>query len=388
MKGKIQHQGDISGLFGSARVLISCGAGGVGKTTIAASLGLLAAERHGAKVLVLTIDPAKRLASAMGLSEVGNVAVEVVGVPGMWAAMLDTSSSWDDLVRRHAPDVETERKILANPLYRNITQRFTQAHDYIAMERLYEVVESNEYDLVVVDTPPSRNALDFLDAPQRMAEFFTSPLLRWITLPYRIGGERAGRLGYLAAKPFYQVADRILGSQFLQDVAEFFLLFQSMYGGFVRRAEAVRAVLHEPSTSFVVVTSPETAAVREAEFFLSELESRGLAVGALVMNRVLPQALTDPQARALGVRVVSEGLGSATGSGLSVREQRVLELASESYGRIAALAEAHHTTLERIAMRPPVACTVPVEVGDLTDLSGLRRIGAALAADSGTLFRG
>ena len=143
--------------------------------------------------------------------------------------MLDTKQSWDDLIRTHAPDAETREQILANPLYQNISGRFVQSHDYIAMERLYEIHSEGKYDLIVVDTPPTRNALDFLDAPQRMADFFSSRLLRWLIVPYR------SRLVNIASRPFYQVADRILGTQFLADISEFFILFQSMYDG-LRRA--------------------------------------------------------------------------------------------------------------------------------------------------------
>ena len=163
----------------------------------------------------------------------------------LWAAMLDTKSSWDDLIRRHAPDEEVRDTVLANPLYQNITGRFVHSHDYIAMEKLHELHASGRYDLVIIDTPPSRNALDFLDAPARMADFFGSRLLRWLTVPYR------SRFFTAASKPFYQVADRVLGSRFLQDIAEFFLLFQSMEAGFVARAREVESLLTDPRTSFV-----------------------------------------------------------------------------------------------------------------------------------------
>ena len=179
--------------------------------------------------------------------------------------MLDTKQSWDDLIRRHAPDAKTRDAILANPLYQNLMGRFVQSHDYIAMERLYDLHASGTYDLIVVDTPPTRNAIDFLEAPARMADFFSSRLLRWLTAPAR------SRVVNFASKPFYTVADRILGTQFLQDIAEFFLLFQSMYDGFVERAEAVEKVLHDRRTTFVVVSTLESAPVREAEFFIEEL---------------------------------------------------------------------------------------------------------------------
>ena len=277
--------------------MIHCGSGGVGKTTTAAAAAAMAAVHHGGKVLVLTVDPAKRLANALGLEAFGNSETQVppaafaaAGVEPrgeLWAAMLDTKQSWDDLVRRHAPDAATRDAILANPLYKNITGRFVQSHDYIAMERLYEIHASGTYDLIVVDTPPTRNAIDFLEAPERMADFFSSRLLRWLTVPAR------SRVLDLASKPFYSVADRILGSKFLEDIAEFFLLFQTMYDGFVERAKAVTRTLADKRTTFVVVSTLESAPVREAEFFIDALEDRGLHLGAVVLNKVLPTWFLD-----------------------------------------------------------------------------------------------
>src|ERR671916_933841 len=267
-------------LLAAKEIVICCGSGGVGKTTTAAAAAAMAAAHLGGKVLVITVDPARRLANALGLERFGNVETQVppelftaagVEPPGeLWAAMLDTKQSWDELVCSHAPDAATRDAILANPLYDNITGRFVQSHDYIAMERLYEIHASGRYDLIVVDTPPTRNAIDFLEAPERMADFFSSRLLRWLTVPAR------SRLVNAASRPFYQVADRILGSAFLQDIADFFILFQSMYRGFVSRARAVERVLGDRRTTFVVVSTLEPAPVREAEFFVDALGERSL----------------------------------------------------------------------------------------------------------------
>ena len=350
-----------------AGVVICCGSGGVGKTTTAAALGLGAARR-GERVLVLTIDPAKRLADALGLKEVGNVETRVPlpKISGeLSVAMLDTSASWDALVRRHAPDAATRDKILANPLYRNITQRFVQSHDYIAMERLYELQASAHWDRIVIDTPPSRHALDFIDAPERMADFFSSPLLRWITLPYRVGGQRAGRLGYLAAKPFYQVADRILGSQFLEDIAEFFLLFQTMHTGFIRRAKAVTAQLQDHATRFVVVSTVEPAPLREAEFLLSELSRRRLALGALILNRVYAPEFSDPEAK-------------TAATALAAQPEADLRACGETFLRYAMLAEQQRTQRERLAFAPDVIVTVPEHDGDIVSIAGLTNLAKQL----------
>ena len=174
--------------------------------------------------------------------------------------MLDTKAGWDELIRRHAPDAATRDAVLANPLYENITSRFVHSHEYLAMEQLHDLHATGQFDLVIVDTPPSRNALSILDAPSRMVDFFGSRLLRWLTVPYR------SRLFTAASKPFYQVADRVLGSRFLQDIADFFVLFQAMESGFVRRAQEVEELLVDPRTAFVVVTTLETAPSYEARF--------------------------------------------------------------------------------------------------------------------------
>src|SRR5437763_6760440 len=262
----------IEHLLAAKEIVVSCGSGGVGKTTTAAAAAAMASVYLGGRVLVLTVDPARRLANALGLEGFGNIekrvpadAFKAAGVSPqgeLWAAMLDTKQSWDALVMRHAPNEATANQILANPLYQNVSGRFVQSHDYIAMERLYDIHTTGKYDLIVVDTPPTRNAIDFLEAPAHMADFFSSRLLRWLIVPYR------SKVVNFASRPFYQVADRILGTQFLQDIAEFFMLFQTMYDGFVKRANAVERLLHERRTTFMVVSTLEAAPLREAEQFI------------------------------------------------------------------------------------------------------------------------
>jgi len=282
----------MDSLLATKEIVVACGPGGVGKTTTAAASALMAAVNHGSKVLVLTVDPAKRLANALGLDGIGNAehrvpnsAFKAAGVKPrgeLWAAMLDTKESWDSLIRHHAPDEQTRDEILANPLYQNISGRFIQSHDYIAMERLYEIHLSAEYDLIVVDTPPTRNALDFLDAPERMADFFSSRLLRWLIVPYR------SKLVNVATKPFYQISDRILGTEFMSDISEFFILFQTMYDGFVERSKSVGRLLSDRRTTFVVVSTLEATPLREAEFFAEQLTERKLHLGAIILTRSCP----------------------------------------------------------------------------------------------------
>jgi len=204
--------------------------------------------------------------------------------------MLDTKAGWDELIERHAPDAKVRDAVLSNPLYQNITSRFVHSHDYLAMEQLHELHATGDYDLVIVDTPPSRNALDILDAPSRMVEFFGSRLLKWLTVPYR------SRLVNVATKPFYQIADRVLGSRFLRDIGDFFMLFQAMEKGFVSRAKEVEQLLGDRRTAFVVVSTLETAPAHEAAYLAAELRRRKLPLGAIIVNRVLPESIGDDAA--------------------------------------------------------------------------------------------
>src|SRR5437764_2501034 len=288
-------------LLAAKEIVIVCGSGGVGKTTTAAAAAAMAATSLGGKVLVVTVDPARRLANALGLEGFGNQekpvpadAFKSAGVEPrgeLWAAMLDTKESWDALVRLHMPDEASAQRIFDNSLYQNFSSRFVQSHDYIAMERLYEIHTSGDYDLIVVDTLPTRNAIDFLEAPQHMADFFSSRFLRWLTAPAR------SRVINFATRPFYQIADRLLGTQFLQDISEFFMLFQTMYDGFVERARAVDRLLHDRRTTFIVVSTLEHVPVREAEFFIDALDDRNFHLGALVLNKVLPDYFRGAAAR-------------------------------------------------------------------------------------------
>jgi anion-transporting ArsA/GET3 family ATPase len=377
----------VETLVSSREIVITCGSGGVGKTTSAAAIAAMAAVWQGGRVLVVTVDPARRLADALGIEALGNderrVDTEQLRQGGtrprgeLWAAMLDTKQSWDDLVRRHAPDPQTEARILSNPLYQNISGKFVQSHDYIAMERLYELHSEGRFDLIVVDTPPSRNALDFIEAPRRMADFFSSRLLRLLIAPYR------SRMVNLASRPFYQVADRVLGSQFLEDVAEFFILFQTMYEGFVRRATAVERLLRDRRTTFVVVSTLEAAPLKEAEFFLEVLVSKGFHLGALILNRVLPPYLLDEGSERRAVRLSDEAALLASSPGLAGlvgadEEQlaRVLREVGENFRNFAVVARREAAQRRDLQARPEVVvATVPEFDSDICDVASLLRLG-------------
>jgi anion-transporting ArsA/GET3 family ATPase len=376
----------IESLLSAKEIMIACGSGGVGKTTTVATAAAMAAIHLEGRVLALTVDPAKRLANALGLQQVGNTETRVpaqaftdAGVKArgeLWVAMLDTKASWDELVRQHAPDRRTADAILANPLYRNVTAKFVHSHDYIAMERLHDIHSSGRYDLIVVDTPPTRNAIDFLDAPSRMADFFSSRLLRWLIAPYR------SRLLTAASKPFYSVADRVLGAQFLQDIADFFILFQTMYDGFVERAQAVTRTLQDDRTSFVVVTTLDPEPVREAEFFIEELHRRKYHLGAVVFNRVLPAYLRDRDARAAAEQMRDEAHELATLLKTGERDRDavadVLREIADSFLGYRALATRQAEQLAEFASSSELTLLVPALEDGVTTIADIVELGQRL----------
>lgn len=383
---------EIDNLLASREMVLVAGSGGVGKTTIAAALGVAAAQRQKCRVLVLTVDPAKRLATALGLDEFGNTPVRIepsefaaagIKVRGeMWVAMLDTKAGWDELIARHAPDAATRDAVLANPLYENITRRFVHSHEYLVMEQLHDLHATGEFDLVIVDTPPSRNALSILDAPNRMIEFFGSRLLRWLTVPYR------SRLFTVASKPFYQVADRILGSRFLQDIADFFVLFQAMEGGFVRRAKEVEALLVDPRTAFVVVTTLETAPSHEARFLARALREREMSVGAIIANRVLPDELAGSAAADSASRLLelADGeLAVAVAETLDAPTQQVrsvLRQIATRFDDVALVAARESDRRTELGDLAPLLLTVPWLTGDVHDLAGVGSLAGWLRSGS------
>ena len=384
---------DLDALLASREMVLVAGSGGVGKTTIAAAMGLAAVQRQSGKVLVLTVDPARRLATALGLEEFGNTPVRIdpeqladAGITArgeLHVAMLDTKAGWDELIRRHAPDASTRDAVLANPLYQNITSRFVRSHDYLAMEQLHDLHATGEYDLVIVDTPPSRNALTILDAPTQMAEFFGSRLLRWLTVPYR------SRLFTLASKPFYKIADSILGSRFLQDIADFFVLFQAMEKGFVKRAREVEALLVDPRTAFVVVSTLEVAPSHEAKFLARSLNDRHMALGAIVANRVLPADLAGAAATEAATAMLAQTTGDERELATDVaraldgddvddavvkRTNRVLLQLARRFDDVSMVAAREADRRVELTELTPLMLTVPWVTGDIHDLAGLSKL--------------
>ncbi|WP_301124524.1 ArsA family ATPase [Streptomyces cacaoi] len=274
------------------RIVVCCGSGGVGKTTTAAALGVRAAER-GRRTVVLTIDPARRLAQSMGLTELDNTPRRVPGVDGsaggeLHAMMLDMKRTFDEIVEAHA-DPERAKAILANPFYQSLSAGFAGTQEYMAMEKLGQLRAEDDWDLIVVDTPPSRSALDFLDAPKRLGSFLDGRFIKLLTAPAKVGG-RAGmkvvNLGMAGLSMFTGALDKLLGAGLLRDVQTFVAAMDTMFGGFRTRADATYRLLQAPGTAFLVVAAPERDALREAAYFVERLGADRMPLAGLVLNRV------------------------------------------------------------------------------------------------------
>jgi anion-transporting ArsA/GET3 family ATPase len=272
------------------RIIVCCGSGGVGKTTTAAALGLRAAER-GRHVVVLTVDPARRLAQSMGLSSLDNTPRPVPGAGGeaaggtLHAMMLDMKRTFDEIVEAHS-DPDRAAQILANPFYQSLSSSFAGTQEYMAMEKLGQLRRADEWDLIVVDTPPSRSALDFLDAPQRLGRFLDGRLIRLLSTPTKAGGRAYLKFMTAGFTMVTGVITKIIGVQMLRDVQTFIAAFDTMFGGFRERAEDTYRLLQAPGTAFLVIATPEPDALREASYFVDRLSSDQMPLAGLIVNRV------------------------------------------------------------------------------------------------------
>jgi len=353
----------------ATRVIVCCGSGGVGKTTTSAALAIRAAER-GRTVVVLTIDPAKRLAQALGLKILGNEPDLVAGVGtegSLHAMMLDMRRTFDEMVEAHAEPGRAE-KILANPFYQTISTSFSGTQEYMAMEKLGQLSATGNWDLIVVDTPPSRSALDFLDAPQRMSTFLDGRMIRLLSAPARAGGRGLRKIVGAGFTLFARAVSTILGGQMLADASAFVQAFDTMFGGFRERATATYELLRSPGTAFLVVAAPEPDALREAAYFVDRLSTEEMPLGGMVLNRTHP-VLADLSANK--ARAAADGLRGAplAAAVLRLHADRV-DLAAREHRLLARFTSAHGAV--------PVT-RVPV-VPHVGDLDGLREIGRHLAA--------
>ncbi|GGN98810.1 hypothetical protein GCM10011574_03830 [Microbispora bryophytorum] len=360
------------------RIIVCCGSGGVGKTTTAAALGLRAAER-GRSAVVLTVDPARRLAQAMGLTELDNTPRRVHGVDGageaggeLHAMMLDMKRTFDEIIEAHA-DPERAQQILTNPFYQSLSSSFSGTQEYMAMEKLGQLRRSNEWDLIVVDTPPSRSALDFLDAPERLGRFLDGRLIRILTAPAKAGGRSAFKLLNAGFGMVAGILTKVIGAQVLRDIQMFVTALDAVFGGFRQRAEQTYRLLQAPGTAFVVVAAPERDAMREASYFVERLADERMPLAGLVVNRVhrpLAPSLSAARSSAAAEDLDARGEHELTAAVLRLHAGR-MQLASREQRQQEHFTSAHPTV--------PIA-QVPAMPEDVHDLAGLRQIGRLLAS--------
>ena len=299
----------LESLLDSKKILLCVGGGGVGKTTVSASIALAAALR-GRRVAVLTIDPAKRLKDALNLPDLGNRPrlVSLAGLGGrpngeLTAMMLDAKRTFDELVARFAPTLDAAERILSNRLYQFVSGRLAGSQEYMALEKLYEIATANDFDLLVVDTPPTHHALDFLDAPRRMIDLLSSRAISILQRPSLMLFGAGSRLAQAALDTILRALERFTGVTLLAEVADFLAGFEGMLGGFRDRADAVRRLLRDPGTAAVMVTSAEPLTVGEAVAFYRELEAAGLTLGGVVLNRTVPTELLARRGRRRAVPI-------------------------------------------------------------------------------------
>jgi anion-transporting ArsA/GET3 family ATPase len=363
-------QEGLAAVLDGKRVVICAGSGGVGKTTTAAAIAMAMATR-GLKVAVVTIDPARRLADALGLERLEDAPHRVdparfsdqgIQMRGeLWAMMLDPKRTFDALIERLAPDARARDEVLSNHIYQQLSTAVAGSQEFTAIAKLYELDADGAFDLVVLDTPPSRNALDFLDAPGRLTSFFQGRAIRLFLRPAGIGSRLMGA----GTGAVFSLMRRATGIDLLEDLSVFFRSLASMVDGFAERARHVEALLADPATSFVVVTSPERGPLEEAIFLVRRLERAGMSLGALLVNRLreadtppstLPASVTAQLGDDLAGRVVAAVEDRAA---LAARDRRALARLQEETGR-------------------PATFKVPQMSDDVHDVAGLSRVAAHL----------
>jgi anion-transporting ArsA/GET3 family ATPase len=381
------------------RVVVCVGCGGVGKTTVAAAIALEAA-RAGRRALVITIDPARRLADALGVETLGNQpealprdALAALGVPpqgSLSALMLDMKRTFDDLVARFAESPAARERVLGNPIYRHVSDALAGSVEYSAMEKVYELSRSDAYDTLVVDTPPAQHALDFLDAPERLLEFLDSRLVKILIHPAMVAGRLTARWFEWGTRRALALIERISGIGFLSDISEFLMAFEHMSEGFRARAKEVRSLLLGPQAAFVLVASPESESVKSAQRFLARLEASNVSVAGIVANRVRvwPDGSPPPAASFTAADAAPLARALAAAAGADFPAERAARAAIDAAERYAALVRRDAVALdalrEHAARRGSFFRVVPELRGDVHDLSGLLEVAAALAQTTGS----
>jgi anion-transporting ArsA/GET3 family ATPase len=386
---------DLESLLRGKQIIICCGSGGVGKTTVSAALGVQAALL-GKKVLTLTVDPAKRLADSLGLSELGNQETRVPEerflrhgknpTGSLHAMMLDTKRTFDELIERYAPNEDVARNIMHNQFYQHLSSAMTGSHEYLAMEKLYQIHLEGRYDLIVLDTPPTKHALDFLEAPNRVRAFFDRSISQWFLKPYLTMGRMSLNLFNRTAGTVLRLVERFTGAEFLHDVSEFVTGLADSFDIFRSRAEEVMHVLRGEHTTFLLVTATDRSALEEAAYFYDRIQEASLPFGGIIANRFhtfpVPEAAgrlsaegSPPHGRAPLDTDISY-LSKERGLPPSVARRLV-----ENFDRYRRLARRDQNVLQEFARKSPRAVpilTVPAFDEDVFDIDGLLKMNAHL----------
>jgi anion-transporting ArsA/GET3 family ATPase len=366
----------LADVVAERHVIVCTGSGGVGKTTSAAALALGAA-RSGRRTIVLTIDPAKRLAQSLGLSTLDNTPRAVKGVDNLEAMMLDMKRTFDEVIDRHATDRERAQRIKNNRFYKQLSSSLAGTQEYMATEKLYDLHNTGMYDCIVIDTPPTRNALDFLDAPKRLTDFLEGRFLRMFLAPGLAAGKFATRAAGFGAGLFMKAASRLTGQAVLGDLAEFFQSFEGMYDGFKQRAQGVYRLLQSPTSAFVVVATPEVPALQEARYFLQRLAQDGMPTAGLIVNRVTPPpheglSAVAPDAAHRAAKKLRKG---------SVEQQAVAALFDLYADRLGVTRRERHNIAAALhGINPRALVEVPLMDSDVHDVADLDRIANVLLA--------
>lgn len=356
----------------SQRIFLVCGSGGVGKTTVSAALGLKLAA-SGKKTAVLTIDPARRLATSLGLAELGDKPkrIDLDGDDGeMWAMMLDTKRTFDRLVERYAPSPAAKERIFNNKVYQHLSQMLAGSQEYMAMERLFEIAQQDLYDAIVIDTPPMQNAVDFLEAPDKLGNMISNSMLHLLLKPSLTIGKAGAKIFGKGAQQILKIMDRIVGFAFLQDISEMLIAFQDMIGGFEKRAAEVRNLLRAEGTGFVAVCTTEENSVSETEGFAEKLSTMGCRLDKVVVNRTYPgTALTRDKIEA-DAKALAKILGQKDASALVENYKTHLPLIRRDACQIKRLIQ--HFGKDRVL-------AVPLFSSDIHDVPGLKKLSGDLA---------
>ncbi len=367
-------KGALHGLLERKKVLICCGSGGVGKTTTSAALALYASSM-GYKTIVLTIDPAKRLANSLGIQKIDFQEKEIpkaelrrAGIEPkapLFAMMLDTKRTFDDLILKYAPSEEKAQSILQNKLYQHLSNMIAGSQEYMAMEKLYEVVQERDYDLVVLDTPPSRHALDFLDAPNKMSAMVGDSVMKWFLKPSLFVSKSSLQLLDRSVKRVFKTFDKVAGFEFLQDLSQMLVSVSGLLEGFQDRAQKVELLLHDKDTGFLLVAAPQPIPLREAEYFYRKIQDNALPFAGFIFNRVQ----TMPEAG----KPLPEGLKAKTRSEYQEMAYLFKSLAQRDEAEI----EAFQGRME-FSRHGFVFKVMPLLERDIHDLEGLYELGQKL----------